>query len=179
MHGIKTPRAVIRDVVKRRQWLASLDDRNAAALLEVLWIGYDAAARQRRRAKQHLLSRSRGYEIVNWWQELAGVGPVRAATMFAYLDTPWRFKRKNQLWKYCGLGLVHNSSGKDSRGRYKTGQLRLARHANKRLKNAVMGAAISIINGKDSVFKDYHEQLINDGLTRSSLTRVWSEKLKS
>jgi len=177
MHGIKTPRAVIRDVVKRRQWLASLDDRNAAALLEVLWIGYDAAARQSRRARQDLLSRSRKYAIVDWWQELAGVGPVRAVTMFAYLDTPWRFKRKNQLWKYCGLGLVHNSSGKDSRGRYKSGQLRLAWHVNKRLKNAVIGAAMSIINGKDSVFKDYYEQLINDGLTRSNARHAVARKL--
>ena len=177
MHGIKTPRAVIRDVVKRRQWLASLDDRNAAALLEVLWIGYDAAARQSRRARQNLLSRSRKYAIVDWWQELAGVGPVRAVTMFAYLDTPWRFKRKNQLWKYCGLGLVHNSSGKDSRGRYKSGQLRLAWHVNKRLKNAVIGATMSIINGKDSVFKDYYEQLINDGLTRSNARHAVARKL--
>ena len=177
MHGIKTPRAVIRDAVKRRQWLASLDDRNAAALLEVLWIGYDAAACQCRRAKQHLLRRCRGYAIVNWWQELAGVGPIRAATMLAYLDTPWRFKRKNQLWKYCGLGLVHNSSGKDSRGRYKTGQLRLAWHANKRLKNAVVGAAVCMINGKDNVFKDYYEQLIGDGLTRSNARHAVARKL--
>jgi transposase len=177
MHGLKTPRAVIRDVVKRRQWLACLGDRNAAALLEVLWIGYDAAARQCRRAKLQLLGRSRHYAIVNWWQDLAGVGPVRAATMLAYLDTPWRFKRKNQLWKYCGLGLVHNSSGKDSRGRYKTGQLRLTWHANKRLKDAVMGATVCMINGKDNVFKDYYEQLIDDGLTRSNARHAVARKL--
>jgi len=134
-----------------------VDDRNAAALLNVLCIAYDAAARQCRRAKQQLLGRSRHYAIVNWWQELPGVGPIRAAMMFAYLDTPWRFKRKKRLWKYCGLGLVQNSRGKDSRGRYKTGQLRLAWHANKRLKNAVIGAAISIINGKDDIFRDNGE----------------------
>lgn len=72
---------------------------------------------------------------------------------------------------------MHNSSGKDSRGRYKTGQLRLAWHANKRLKNAMMGAAMSIINGKDNVFRDYYEKLINDGLTRSNARHALARKL--
>jgi len=177
MHGIKTPRGVLRDVVKRQQWLANLTDRNAAALLEVLWIGYDATAHQTRLAKKQLIRRARKYPIVHWWQELAGIGLIRAATMLAYLDTPWRFKRKSQLWKYCGLGLVHNSSGKDSRGRYKTGQLRLVWHANKRLKNAVMGATVCVINGKDNVFKDYYEKLIDDGLTQSNARHAVARKL--
>jgi transposase len=177
MHGIKTPRGVLRDMVKRKRWLASLNDRNAAALLEVLWIGYDATAHQARLAKKQLIRRARHYAIVHWWQELAGIGLIRAVTMLAYLDTPWRFKQKNQLWKYCGLGLVRNSSGKDSRGRYKTGQLRLVWHANKRLKNAVMGATICVINGKDNVFKDYYEKLIHDGLTQSNARHAVARKL--
>jgi transposase len=177
MHGIKTPRSVLRDVDKRQRWLAGLADRNAAALLEVLWIGYDATAHQSRLAKKQLIRRAGKYPIVRWWQELTGIGIIRAATMLAYLDTPWRFKRKSQLWKYCGLGLVRNSSGKDSRGRYKTGQLRLVWHANKRLKNAVMGAAVCAINGKDNVFKDYYEKLIDDGLTQSNARHTVARKL--
>jgi transposase len=177
MHGIKMPRSVLRDVVKRKQWLKSLDDRNVAALLEVLWIGYDATAHQCKITKQQLIQRARQYKIVNWWQELTGIGIIRAVTLFAYLDTPWRFKRKNQLWKYCGFGLVHNSSGKDRYGRYKQGHLKLEWHANKRLKNAVTGAAISIINGKDRVFKKYYERLIYDGLTQSNARHAMARKL--
>jgi transposase len=177
MYGIKTPRGVLRDTAKRQQWLAAMEDRNAAEMLDLLWIGYDATARQAKLAKRQLIRRAGKYPIVKWWQELGGIGPIRAATIFAYLDTPWRFRRKNQLWKYCGLGLVHNSSGKDKHGRYKTGQFKLVWHANKRLKNAVMGATVCVINGKDNVFKDYYEKLIQNGLTQSNARHTVARKL--
>lgn len=43
--------------------------------------------------------------------ELSGYGPVRAATLVAYLDTPFRFKGKSALWKYVGVGLRREKSG--------------------------------------------------------------------
>jgi len=36
---------------------------------------------------------------------------VRAATLLVYLDTPFRFKSKQALWKYIGIGLVRRRSG--------------------------------------------------------------------
>jgi len=177
MHGIKIPRVVLRDVVKRQQWLGTLKDRNVAALLELLWVGYDATARQSRLAKQQLIRRARHYGVVGGWRQMPGIGIIRAVTILAYLDSPWRFRRKNQLWKYCGVGLVRDSSGKDSQGRYKRGRLKLVRHANKRLKCAVMGAAVCAINGKDNVLKDYYERLIQDGLTQSNARHTVARKM--
>ncbi len=48
--------------------------------------------------------------IIAYWHDLAGVGLIRAATLFAYLNTPWRFKTPKKLWKYCGLGLRRNTT---------------------------------------------------------------------
>src|SRR5262249_9803377 len=39
-----------------------------------------------------------------------GIGPVRAATIVAVVVTPERFRTKQQLWSYCGLGIVTRSS---------------------------------------------------------------------
>jgi len=76
-----------------------------AKQLELLWIGYDSTSQQVRIARRRLSILSGRYKIIKLWSELPGIGLVRAVTLFAYLDTPWRFKRKNKLWKYCGVGL--------------------------------------------------------------------------
>ncbi len=102
---------------------------------------------------------------------------IRAITLFAYLDTPYRFGKKNRLWKYCGVGLVHNTSGRDKYGRPKPGRLKLAWRVNKRLKNAILGAATSAINHKDNVFKDYYERMVENGVTNSNARPVAKELL--
>ena len=52
-------------------------------------------------------------------------GLIRSVTLLAYLDTPWRFKRKTKLWKYCGVGLQRATSGQDRHGREHPAQLEL------------------------------------------------------
>jgi transposase len=111
------------------------------------------------------------------WQELPGIGIIRAATLFAYMDTPWRFSRPNRLWKYCGVGLQRTASGKDRHGHPKPPRLELAWRVNKRLKNAVMGAATSAINQKNNVFKDYYERLLNDGVSKSNARHAVARKM--
>lgn len=177
MHGIRIRVGALKNVEKRERWFATLEDRNLAELLKLLWIGYDATAGQSRLAKKQVIRRAGRYPIVMWWQELIGIGIIRAATIFAYLDTPWRFKCKSKLWKYCGLGLVRDSSGKDKYGRSKSGKLKLAWYANKRLKCAVMGAAVCAINSKNNVFKDYYERMIQNGLPRSNARHAVARKL--
>ena len=91
----------------------------------MLWIGYDATKEQVELAKKQFSSYARKYPIIKSWCALPGVGLIRATTIFAYLDTPWRFKNRAKLHKYCGIGLVRVSSGKDKRGRPKPAILRL------------------------------------------------------
>jgi transposase len=171
MYCIKIPRRVLRDVQYRQEWLCSLSKESVAQRLKILWIGYDASAQQTKLSRQQLSKLSFRYPIINYWDKLPGVGLIRATTIFAYLETPWRFKKKNKLWKYCGVGLLRQFSGAGS------GRLKMNWFSNKRLKNAVMGAAISAIRHRDNIFRDDYERMVKDGITPSNARHAVARKL--
>jgi transposase len=177
MYGISIPRRIIRHRCDREQWLRQINSPVVAAQLKLLWIGYDATTHQVRIAKRRLAAASRKYDIIQFWSRLAGISLVRATTLFAYLDTPWRFRKKNKLWKYCGVGLQRAASGTDKKGRPKTARLQLPWAANRTLKNAVLGAAVSAINQKDNPFKNYYERMLEDGIIPSNARHAVARKL--
>jgi transposase len=179
MYGQWAPRGVLSKPAVRQEWLAEMPERALAGQLELLFMGRDTAAEQVARAKRQLGRLSRQYEIVGRWQELPGVGLIRALTLLAYLDTPWRFRRDKPLWKYCGVGLLRFASGTDRRGRPKPGKLRLPWAVNRRLKDAVMGAAITAIYAGNNVFSAYYQERIQKGLTPGNARRSVARKLLS
>jgi transposase len=147
--------------------------------LKLLWLGYDATAQQVRIAKRQLSVLSRKYQIIRLWSRLPGIGLIRATTLFAYLDTPWRFKKKNKLWKYCGIGLQRTTSGSDKKGRPKPARLQLPWAVNRTLKNAVLGAAISAINQTNNPFRDYYERMVTNGIMPGNARHAVARKLLS
>jgi len=177
MHGVQIPRLVLRDSSRRSQWLSKIKHPALAKQLNMLWIGYDATAKQTRVAKQQLIELSKKYPIVHFWKELPGIGLIRATTLFAFMDTPWRFKQKNKLWKYCGVGLQRTTSGTDKKGRPKPARLQLPWAVNRTLKNAVLGAALSAINQKSNAFRDYYERMVKDGVITSNARHAVARKL--
>ncbi len=179
MHGVRIPRKVIRNQLHRQQWLSGLDNTVLKAQLKMFWIGYDATKEQVELAKKQFSSYARQYPIIKAWCALPGVGLIRATTIFAYLDTPWRFKNRAKLHKYCGVGLVRASSGKDKRGRPKPAILRLPWPVNGRLKETVMGAATSAIEGTDNPFKAYYERMLANGITPTNAKHSVARKLVS
>lgn len=181
LEGLHIPGAALRDPTIRQSWLDSLEP-NLAEALTLLWTSYDRQRTEMRQAKRQVIRRSRAFPIIAYWQALPGVGPVRSATLFAYLDTPWRFQKKTQLCKYCGVGLQRTSSGKDRRGRDRPARLELFWQVNRRLKNAVMGMTMSAIRSRANVFRDYYEERIGHGAlisharhdtARKMLTVMW------
>ena len=182
MHGVVIPRRVLRQPEHRAAWLRKLKNTALSNQLSMLWVGYDATAKQARMAKQHLINLSKRYPIIYLWKKLAGIGVIRAATIFAYLDTPWRFKKKNKLWKYCGIGLQRTASGTDKKGKPKPARLQLPWAANRVLKNAILGAAMTAINQKQNCFKADYERMVLNGIipgnarhtvARKMLTVMW------
>jgi transposase len=165
MYGIRIPRKVVRNPVRRHAWLSEFDNPVLKTQLHMLWIGYDATKEQVEIAKKQFSSYARKYPIIKSWCDLPGVRLIRATTIFAYLDTPWRFKNRARLYRYCGVGLVRITSGKDKKGRPKPARLKLPWAVNRRLKNAVMGAAITAIERGDNAFKDYYERMLSNGIT--------------
>jgi transposase len=145
----------------------------------MLWIGYDATKEQVEIAKKQFSSYARKYPIIKSWCKLPGVGPIRATTIFAYLDTPWRFKNRAKLHRYCGVGLVRATSGKDKKGRPRPPRLKLPWAVNRRLKNAVMGAAITAIERGDNAFKDYYKRMVSNGITPTNARHSVARKMVS
>ena len=176
VYGERIPRRALRDPVTRQTWLASLET-DLADQVRLLFRSYDTNAAQVRIAKRQLARRARTFPIIAYWSALPGVGPIRSTTLFAYLDTPWRFQRKSQLWKYCGVGLQRSSSGQDQYGRDRSARLRLAWAVNKRLKNVVIGAAISAIRSRDNIFRQAYERRLTDGSVDSNARHTVARKM--
>ncbi len=181
IYGERVPRRALRNRAIREAWLASLET-DLADQLCLLWMSYDTNATQVRLARQQLARRARAFRIIAEWSALPGMGPIRSTTLFAYLDTPWRFQKKTQLWKYCGVGLQRRTSGQDRYGRDRPARLSLAWAVNKQLKNVMMGAALSAIYSRDNVFRRYYERRLADGavaknarhtVARKMLTVMW------
>jgi transposase len=177
MHGISIPRLVVRHPSARAKWLSRQNNPALAKQLELLWIGYDATSQQVGIAGRRLSILSGKYQIIRFWSNLPGIGLIRATTLFAYLDTPWRFRKKNKLWKYCGVGLQRTTSGTDKKGKPKPARLQLPWAVNRTLKNAVLGAATSAINQKNNLFKDYYERMLADGVMPSNARHAVARKL--
>ena len=177
MHGITIPRLVIRQAKARDKWLSKTNNQTLAKQLELLWVGYDATSHQVRMARCHLSRLSGRYKIIKFWSDLPGIGLIRATTLFAYLDTPWRFRKKNKLWKYCGVGLQRTTSGTDSKGRPKPARLQLPWAVNRTLKNAILGAAASVIKQKNNLFREYYERMLEDGIMPSNARHAVARKM--
>jgi transposase len=138
------------------------------ANVELLWGFYDAAVTAQKAWRRRLVALAQGNEQVTRWQALPGIGPIRAMTLWVYLDTPWRFKSKQALWKYMGIGLVREGSGAGPEW------VHVERGANRALKSAILGAAESVImkGSKDgNPFARQHEQWRSQGLTPRNARR--------
>jgi transposase len=175
--GVRPVRRVLRDPVGRQAWLATLDDADLREQLTLRWLSLDAIVEQVRHARRQVHRLSRPFEIIGLWQAVPGIGLIRAATLRAYLDTPWRFRTREKLWKYVGVGLERTSSGKDRAGRPVVGRLQLGWAVNKRLKDAVMGATLSAIRQGHNGFAAQYERKVRDGLTPAKARHTVARKL--
>ena len=179
MYGLRIPAIALHDQFSRGQWMAQIKEKYLAEQLTVLCMGYDTAVKQVKAARKQLIRHSKDYEIIQYWSQVPGIALIRATTMLAYLDTPWRFSSKKKLWKYCGVGLKRATSGTDKYGQPKRGRLFLNRAVNRRLKAAVKGAAMSAINQKKNVFAYEYERMLGNGLTEANAFHAVARKLLS
>jgi transposase len=177
MHGLRAPRGFLSNPKVQKQWLSVLKDHGVCGQLQLLLPGLEAVRLQVRQARAELIRRVKGHDIVDLWKDLPGVGLIRAVTLLAYLDTPWRFASVKKLWKYCGVGLVRTASGTDKKGRPRKGKLQLAWAVNRRLKGSVIGAAVSAIQQGSNVFGDYNRRLQQQGVSPSNARHAVARKI--
>ena len=119
------------------------------------------------RQLQRLLEReARRYEPICRFVQVPGVKWIRAATFFAYVDTPWRFRRKQALWRYMGIGLERRHSGVGPEQVGVPGVHTVCRA----LKSMILGAALSAIAG-DNPFAAQHKEWRHAGVTPRNARR--------
>ena len=133
--------------------------------LNLLWRGYRQAVTQADKLRRGLLTLARKNRVIRRFTEVPGVGWIRAATFFAYVDTPFRFKRKQALWRYVGIGLERRGSGEGPR------LVRVSRNANRALKNVILGAAMSAIASGRNPFAEQHGRWLHDGISPRNARR--------
>ena len=133
--------------------------------LNLLWQGYHQAVTQAEKLRRGLLALSRKNRMIRRFTDVPGVAWVRAATFYAYVDTPFRFKRKQSLWRYMGIGLERRGSGEGSL------LVRVARGANRTLKNVILGAAMSAVTSGRNSFAEQHRRWLQDGISPRNARR--------
>jgi ferredoxin len=86
-------------------------NRRLREAVQWLWRAYDQLVDQEETWRKRLVQWAQKEEVVRRFAALPGISWIRAATWYAYLDTPWRFRSKAALWKYLGIGLERERSG--------------------------------------------------------------------
>jgi transposase len=107
--------------------------------------------------EEALTRQARTFEPIRRFVKLPGIAWIRAATFFAYIDTPWRFRGKSPLWKYMGIGLDRRHSGGGHT------QLHVTKQANRIVKGMILGAAVTAIDQGENPFADQYRHWINEG----------------
>ena len=165
------------DPLLRKRMLGQLpSDQTVQQDMLLLLEGFDLLAEQVKKLRSRLIELSKKEPMIKRFCQVKGIKHVRAATFFAIVDTPFRFKTKQKLWKYLGIGLEKRQSGK--------GHVRLSvpRRCNRILKSVILGAAKSAIASGNNVFADQHERWLDAdcspriarrNVARSQATSMW------
>jgi transposase len=165
-HGVFVREQAFVDKEERSALLRGLPPaRLIAANLNLLWQSYDLAAAQVRTLRRRLVEVAQQEEVIERFTQLPGIGWVRAASFFVYVDTPWRFASKASLWKYLGIGRERRHSG--------TGPVRVqwVKYANRQLKGILIGAAQKAIGLKDNPYRAQYQRWLAAGLSASTARR--------
>jgi transposase len=146
------------DADRRKRMLGRLPtDKTVQQDMLLLLKGFDMLSEQVIELRRRLVELCRSEPMIRRFCRVTGVKHVRAATFLAIVDTPFRFKSKQKLWKYLGIGLEKRHSGK--------GRVRLSvpLRCNRILKSVILGAAKSAIASGRNVFADQYQRWLDAG----------------
>lgn len=179
-HGVRYGLEDVYSVSARTRWLSSLPSRAARRQMELLYRNLDQLDAERHRLAYRLKRSAARNPVVKRFLEIPGYGPVFAMTFWVIVDTPWRFQTVQKLWKYAGLGLERNKTGKAKPGRPHTnGPIHLNFHCNRRLKNVAKGVATSAMRRRDNAFSEVYERLVAHGTSAANARLTVARKALS
>jgi transposase len=171
-HGVMIREKAYSATEDRASLLARLPaNPRLAALVRQLWSDYDASAAQEDAWRHRLVQAGQELEVVGRFTALPGIGWVRAATLYAYLDSPWRFRSKEALCKYLGIGLQRKHSGQGLE------HVGVPQRTHRLLKGAILGAALSAVVQGSNPFADLYRRWRERGLASKLARRNVARRL--
>jgi transposase len=154
----------------RDEWMAQLREAGMHRRAERLYQELDALQALRRQARRELIVECRKHRASKLLRTVPFLGPIRAALLIGWIQTPHRFRSKRQFWAYCGLALETRSSADY---RFVHGQLERAKkpvfirglnwNHNHHLKN-LFKAAATTASGMEGPFRQFYEGLLAKGM---------------
>ena len=116
--------------VGRDKYLKQLKHRTIRNQLNRLYHLMDQTEAMRQSASDTLKQLGRKYPEIREFKKMPGIANINAHIFDAFIQTPQRFGKRNQLWKYCRLSITDRSSdGKP------LGYQKLERHGSPELKS--------------------------------------------
>ena len=159
-HGVMARASAFAHAEDRAALLQQLPkQRLLVEMLTASWQEYDALATHEDAWRKRLVREAKKDAVVVRFTQLPGISWVRAATLRAYLDTPWRFRSTKALWKYLGIGLERRHSGNGPE------LLMVPKLTNRLLKSTILGAARSAIAQGANPFVDQYEGWLSRGVS--------------
>jgi transposase len=166
--GVVVPSTTVYSPRGRTPFVEPLPSSVRAAA-EHLYGQYDALLPVKGSAEKDLVAESHRHAISKVLETCPGLGPIRVAQLIATVVSPQRFRRRNQFWSYCGLGILMRSSadwqqmpdGSWQRVTAKTTR-GLTRRYNRILKAVFKGAATTVLTMRrtdEPMWQSYQRQL--------------------
>jgi transposase len=149
------------------------DQRLLRDMVTASWKEHDALSAHEEAWRKRLVQQAKKDDVVIRLTELPGISWVRAATLRAYLDTPWRFRSTKALWKYLGIGLDRRHSGNGPE------LLAVPKQTNRLLKSTILGAARSAIAQGENPFAGQYEGWISRGVSAKMAKRNVARSLSA
>lgn len=153
-----------------QEWLDKLPEPGLRRRTERLYQQLDQLQPLRQQARADLLKEARKQEATRWLRQIPCIGPVRAALLIAFVQTPHRFRTKRQLWTYSGLAVQTRDSAEY---RIQHGQLQRTRklatvrglnsNRNHHLKQLFKSTAISA-SIQPGPLQNYYQGLLQKGM---------------
>jgi transposase len=170
--GIFVHEADFLDPDERAALLKRLPDNpTLRANLKCLWTSYDVIAQQEIELRRRLERLARREEPIKRFADVPGIRWIRAATFYAFIDTPWRFPNKSALWRYSGIGLERWHSGQGPVLQ------RVCQQASRLLRNVLIGAAMTAIRQGHNPFASQYQRWLDAGISSRNARRNMARSL--
>lgn len=94
----------------RQEYLQQIEDPIIYEQLSSYYTMMDAAEQAQQMARRQLLAGGAGYDEITEFKKVPGIGPIGAHLFSAIVQTPARFTKISQLWRWSALGITDRSS---------------------------------------------------------------------